>query len=51
MVCNGADNVDDRLAAMQAHDLIRKEGASSNYLFKHALVRDALYQSLLTDIS
>jgi class 3 adenylate cyclase/tetratricopeptide (TPR) repeat protein len=49
VVCNGADNIDDRLAAMQAIDLIHKEGKSSNYLFKHALVRDALYQSLLTD--
>jgi tetratricopeptide (TPR) repeat protein len=41
-------DIDARLAAMQALDLVRIEGKSSNYLFKHALVRDALYQSLLT---
>jgi class 3 adenylate cyclase len=39
--------VDARLAAMQALDLIHPEGAS-DFAFKHALVRDALYQSLLT---
>jgi len=44
-----ADNVAARLAAMQAVDLIRLEGRSGNYMFKHALVRDALYQSLLTE--
>lgn len=37
-----------RLAAMYALDLIHPEGKSGNYSFKHALVRDALYQSLLT---
>ena len=44
-----ADNIDARLAAMQALDLVRLEGKSSDYLFKHALVRDALYQSLLSE--
>ena len=43
------DNIGARLAAMQAVDLIRLEGKSNNYSFKHALVRDALYQSLLTE--
>ena len=38
-----------RLAAMQALDLVRPEGKSSEYAFKHALVRDALYQALLTE--
>ena len=37
-----------RLAAMQALDLVHSEGKSGDYAFKHALVRDALYQSLLT---
>jgi class 3 adenylate cyclase len=37
-----------RLAAMQALDLIHLHGRSGDYSFKHALVRDALYQSLLT---
>jgi tetratricopeptide (TPR) repeat protein len=49
VACDSVDTIDDRLAAMQALDLIRKEGKSSDYLFKHALVRDALYQSLLTE--
>jgi class 3 adenylate cyclase len=47
----GESDVDTRLAAMQALDLIRPDGLSSDYVFKHALVRDALYQSLLTDAS
>ena len=34
---------------MQTLDLVRPEGRSSDYEFKHALVRDALYQSLLTE--
>jgi class 3 adenylate cyclase/tetratricopeptide (TPR) repeat protein len=43
------ENIGARLAAMQAVDLIRLERNSNNYSFKHALVRDALYQSLLTE--
>jgi class 3 adenylate cyclase len=39
--------IEARLAAMQALDLIHPEGKSGGYSFKHALVRDALYQSLL----
>ena len=42
-------DIDDRLAAMQALDLVRTDGRSTDYVFKHALVRDALYQSLLTE--
>jgi class 3 adenylate cyclase len=42
-------DIDARLAAMQALDLVRREARSSDYEFKHALVRDALYQSLLTE--
>jgi len=34
---------------MQALDLVRHQGRSSDYEFKHALVREALYQSLLTE--
>jgi class 3 adenylate cyclase len=37
-----------RLAAMQALDLVYPEGNSVNYTFKHTLLRDALYESLLT---
>ena len=42
-------DIDARLAAMQALDLVRREDKSGDYAFKHALVRDALYQSLLTE--
>jgi predicted ATPase len=45
----GETEIDGRLAAMQALDLIRLDDRSSDYAFKHALVRDALYQSLLTE--
>jgi class 3 adenylate cyclase len=42
-------DIDDRLAAMQLLDLVHRVGKSDDYSFKHALVRDALYQSLLSD--
>src|SRR6202042_3377414 len=41
-------DVDARLAAMRALDLVHPDGKSGDHAFKHALVRDALYQSLLT---
>ena len=41
-------DIDARLAAMQAFDLVYPETKSGDYAFKHALVRDALFQSLLT---
>ena len=45
----GEVDVNARIMAMQALDLIRPEGKSNEFAFKHALVRDALYESLLTD--
>jgi class 3 adenylate cyclase len=48
-VVMGEADINAPLAAMQALDLIRFDGKSGDYAFKHALVRDALYQSLLTD--
>jgi class 3 adenylate cyclase len=42
-------HVDDRLTALQALDLIYRDNKSNDYVFKHALVRDALYQSLLSE--
>jgi class 3 adenylate cyclase len=45
---DGGSDVESRLAAMQALDLVRPDGKFGDYSFKHALVRDALYQSLLT---
>jgi class 3 adenylate cyclase/tetratricopeptide (TPR) repeat protein len=44
----GVSDIDARLDAMGALDLVRREGKSNDYVFKHALVRDALYQSLLS---
>jgi class 3 adenylate cyclase len=45
----GEADVNAPLAAMQALDLVRFDGESGDYAFKHTLVREALYQSLLTD--
>ena len=45
----GNANIYARLTAMQALDLVRRESKSGDYSFKHALVRDALYQSLLSE--
>jgi hypothetical protein len=47
VVLNETD-VDGRLPAMQMLDLVRVDTKSRGCTFKHALVRDALYQSLLT---
>jgi class 3 adenylate cyclase/tetratricopeptide (TPR) repeat protein len=47
-VVEGIDDFEARLAAMQSLDLIRSEGKSNTYSFKHALVREALYHGLLT---
>jgi class 3 adenylate cyclase len=48
-VAVGTTDIDAALAAMQALDLAHLDSKSSDYLFKHALVRDALYQSLLSE--
>jgi len=40
--------IDPCLAAMRALDLVQSDENSGDYIFKHALVRDALYDSLLT---
>ena len=45
----GESAIDAQLATMQTLDLIYPENRSSGFVFKHALVRDALYQSLLGD--
>jgi len=34
---------------MKSLDLIRADGVPDSYVFKHSLVRDALYQSLLSE--
>jgi class 3 adenylate cyclase/tetratricopeptide (TPR) repeat protein len=48
-VAVGETDIDARLATMQALDLVHADARSRDYLFKHALVRDAIYQSLLTE--
>jgi hypothetical protein len=48
-VAVGEADIDTRLVAMQALDLVRRDRTSGDYSFKHALVRDALYQSLLSE--
>ncbi len=45
----GETDIETRLATMQKFDLLRVENELSDYEFKHALVRDALYNSLLSD--
>ena len=45
----GQTDSDSRLAAMRILDLVHIESKSGDYIFKHALVRDALYHSLLTE--
>ena len=47
-VADSGCDVEARLTEMQALDLAHPEGKSGEYTFKHALVRDALYQSLLS---
>jgi len=49
VVVDDVGDIDVRLAEMQALDLVRSGGNSNDYSFKHALVRDALYESLLTE--
>ena len=48
VVSDDRGGIDGRLTAMRALDLIYPEPRSGEYAFRHALVRDALYQSLLT---
>jgi tetratricopeptide (TPR) repeat protein len=46
-VTHSAVDLGPRLSAMLATDLIRAGTRSGEFVFKHALVRDALYESLL----
>ncbi len=48
-VAVGSKDIREQLATMRALDLVYSENSSDCYAFKHALVRDALYQSLLTE--
>jgi class 3 adenylate cyclase len=43
----GNSDIDASLTAMQALDLIHREDKTGEFIFKHAMVRDAVYNSLL----
>lgn len=45
----GETDIETRLTAMRTLDLVHIEDGSGDFLFKHAMVRDALYQSLLSE--
>jgi class 3 adenylate cyclase/tetratricopeptide (TPR) repeat protein len=47
VVTGAGGDVGRSLAAMQALDLVHSEDKTGDYIFKHALVRDAVYSSLL----
>jgi class 3 adenylate cyclase len=47
VVAGDGRDIDPSLAAMQALDLVHREDKTADYIFKHALVRDAVYSSLL----
>jgi class 3 adenylate cyclase/tetratricopeptide (TPR) repeat protein len=47
-VSGAAVDVEARLTAMQALDLVYQDDKSDDYIFKHALVRDVLYDGLLS---
>ena len=42
------ENADGRLAAMEGLELVHRDDASGDYLFKHALLQDVLYDGLLS---
>jgi len=43
------DDVGERLEKLEALDIVRRETRSTDYAFKHVLLRDTLYQSLLAE--
>ncbi|MCE8532275.1 AAA family ATPase [Ruegeria pomeroyi] len=49
MVVQDADQTGAALERLQALDLVHRRENSSDYMFKHVLLRDTVYQSLLTD--
>ena len=42
------DGIDPALERLRAHDVLYRETHSSDYVFKHALLRECVYQSLVT---
>ncbi len=49
LVVETGEDVGARLEKLHALDIVHREGHSADYAFKHVLLRDTLYQSLLTE--
>ena len=49
LVVEAQDDVGTALKRLQAQDIVYRDANSSDYLFKHILLRDSVYQSLLTE--
>lgn len=49
LVAARADEIGGALERLQALDIVHSENNSSDYRFKHVLLRDTVYQSLLAD--
>ncbi len=47
VVTEAPDDVGPALLRLQAQDIIYRDAKSSDYVFKHVLLRDSVYQSLL----
>lgn len=49
MVVEHSDQTGSALQRLQALDVVHRKDNSSDYMFKHVLLRDTVYQSLLAD--
>jgi class 3 adenylate cyclase len=47
LVVGEPDGIGAALRRLQAEDVVRREAYSSDYVFKHALLRDTVYQSMV----
>lgn len=45
---DNADDIDAALHRLQSQDVLYREGNSSDYIFKHVLLRDTVYHSLVS---
>jgi class 3 adenylate cyclase len=48
LVVEAQDNVGTALQRLQAQDIVYRDANSSDYVFKHILLRDSVYQGLLS---
>lgn len=46
---SGMEDIDAALRRLQEQDIIQPDADGSNYVFKHVLMRDCVYHSLLTE--